>query len=146
MPPGSEGTVNPPSLAEMVLNSAPVPLFLILTSAPGITPPDVSTTVPDSDVKKLPCARATLAAGRVTMRTAVNNRKNLNVIECSLLQKEPAVWGKNVSFLSQTDQPKRAQKETRSRLTRCSIHETVLRRGQPIVSDSGRGGRDPSFS
>src|SRR5206468_8644526 len=125
-PPGSDGTVNPPSLAEIALNSAPVPLFLILTSAPGITPPEVSTTVPDSDVKKLPCACAAVAATRVR-RTAVNNLKNLKVISCSLLQKEPEVWGKNVSFLSQTDQPKRPQKHTPSDVLHCSIHETVLR-------------------
>src|SRR5207245_3649503 len=126
----------------MALNSAPVPLFLILTSAPGITPPEVSTTVPDSDVKKLPCAWAAVAAARVR-RMAVNNLKNLNVIRCSLLQKEPEVWEKNVSFLSQTDQPKRVRKHTPSALIHCSIHETVLRRGQPIVSDSGRPESEP---
>jgi hypothetical protein len=80
--------VKPPSLAETVLNSAPVPLFLILMSAPGITPPDESTTVPDSDVKKLPCARATCAAPRVRRR-AVKNLKSLNVIKRSLRENEP---------------------------------------------------------
>jgi hypothetical protein len=49
------------------LYSAPVPLFLIFTSAPGITAPDESATVPDSEVKKLPCAYAReLAAATIS--------------------------------------------------------------------------------
>jgi hypothetical protein len=44
-----------------------VPLFLIFTSAPGITAPDESATVPDSEVKKLPCAYAReLAAATIS--------------------------------------------------------------------------------
>jgi hypothetical protein len=53
---------NVPFSAVIVLFSAPVPLFLIFTSAPGMTPPDESTTVPDNDVRKLPCANALVAA------------------------------------------------------------------------------------
>jgi hypothetical protein len=62
VPPGIEGTVKPPSLPVTALYSAPVPLFLILTSAPGMTAPDESTTVPDSEEKKLPCAWASVLA------------------------------------------------------------------------------------
>src|SRR5437588_5884555 len=54
VPPGREGTENPPSLPLTVLNSSPVPLFLTTTVAPGITAPVVSAIVPVSDVKKLP--------------------------------------------------------------------------------------------
>src|SRR5262245_33075160 len=69
VPPGSDGTAKPPSLAVTVLYSAPVPLFLILTSAPGMTAPDESATVPDSELKKLPCASATVLAA-ATIRHA----------------------------------------------------------------------------
>src|ERR1051326_941771 len=78
VPPGSEGTVKPPSLADTVLNSAPVPVFLIFTSAPGMTPPDESTTVPDSEVKKLPWARAGAAAHTIAIADTSNpNRVDL---------------------------------------------------------------------
>ena len=76
-PPGNEGTVKPPSVPLTTSTSAPVPLFLTLTLAPGMTRPDESTTVPDSDVKKLPCARASEPpAARVsaqTMRAVIVN-------------------------------------------------------------------------
>ena len=64
MPPGSDGTEKPPSLAVTVLSSAPVPLFLIFTSAPGITAPDESATVPDSEVKKAALRARQGAGGR----------------------------------------------------------------------------------
>src|SRR5438876_2665111 len=86
VPPGSDGIVKPPSLADTVLNSAPVPLFFTLTSAPGMTPPDESTTVPESDVKKLPCACAALATPTIT-RTAAKILKSLDFIKRSLLEK-----------------------------------------------------------
>src|SRR5581483_4916904 len=61
MPPGSEGTVKDPSAPVTASYSSPVPVFLTFTFAPGITPPDESATVPDRDVKKLPCAKALVA-------------------------------------------------------------------------------------
>src|SRR5262245_45307999 len=57
-PPGSEGIVNPPSDPGTASFCSPVPLFLTTTLAPGMTAPDESTTVPESEVKKLPCANA----------------------------------------------------------------------------------------
>src|SRR5204863_468022 len=75
-PPGSDGIVKLPSELVTALYSSPVPLFLILTSAPGSTPPDESTTVPDNDVKKLPCAYVGVAiAARTAARTAVNKSR-----------------------------------------------------------------------
>jgi hypothetical protein len=38
-----------PFSAVVALDSAPVALFLTVTSAPGITPPDLSTIVPESE-------------------------------------------------------------------------------------------------
>jgi len=75
--------VKPPSEAVIVLFSIPVPLFLILTSAPGITPPDESTTVPDSEVKKLPCANAAPLAANVRPR-AVSKLSRHDLIDGSL--------------------------------------------------------------
>ena len=85
VPPGSEGTVKPPSLADTALNSAPVPVFLTLTSAPGMTPPDESTTVPDSEVKKLPWACARPAAQTIKTRGA-RNRNTMDLIERSFTE------------------------------------------------------------
>src|SRR5258706_403202 len=69
VPPVSEGMVKPPSLPDTVVASAPVPVFLTLTSAPGMTAPDESTTTPDNEVKKLPCAEAP-ALVKATRRSA----------------------------------------------------------------------------
>jgi hypothetical protein len=52
-----------------------VPLFLIVTSAPGITPPEESTTVPDSELKKLPCADALPLAARTNATSTIGNRQ-----------------------------------------------------------------------
>src|SRR5258708_18976279 len=49
VPPVSDGTVKPPSLPDTTVASAPVPVFLTLTSAPGMTAPDESTTTPDNE-------------------------------------------------------------------------------------------------
>src|SRR6266508_3570863 len=76
-----DGTLNPPSEAVTALNSAPVSLFLILTSAPGMTPPELSTTVPDRDVKKLPCAWAIAVATVVMSSAASTLRTHGNLIE-----------------------------------------------------------------
>ena len=87
VPPGSDATVKPPSLPVTAVNSSPVPLFLILTSAPGMTAPDGSITVPDSDVKKLPCAYAAELAATTVARpiaTAASHFAKLCFIECSI--------------------------------------------------------------
>ena len=65
-----------------MLTSSPVPLFLILTLAPGMTAPEESTTVPESDVKKLPCACAealtiTVSTAARTSRITLINRSSL---------------------------------------------------------------------
>jgi hypothetical protein len=84
VPPDSPFTVKAPSLPETTLNSAPVPLFLILTSAPGMTAPELSTTVPDNEVKKLPCAKANgVPRNRAKSRAALTLIENL--IHLSLL-------------------------------------------------------------
>src|SRR5882724_9631618 len=74
VPPGSEAALKPPSEPETVLTSSPVPLFLIFTFAPGMTAPWLSTTVPDSDVKKLPCADAyaLISAVKRTTKSALD--------------------------------------------------------------------------
>src|SRR5258707_8877225 len=53
-PPGIDGTVNPPSPFDTTSYSWPGPLFFTFTFAPGMTPPDGLTTVPERDGKKLP--------------------------------------------------------------------------------------------
>src|SRR5258708_4736744 len=63
-----------------MLYFSPVPLFLTSTLAPGITPPDVSTTVPFRDVKKLPCASARGAKER-TSDAASSIQVNRTLIE-----------------------------------------------------------------
>ena len=67
------------------MNSAPVPVFLIFTSAPGMTPPDVSTTVPEREVKKLPCANAGAVAVLATIRAA-SARTSVDLINLSSLR------------------------------------------------------------
>ena len=56
--------------------------------------------MPDSDVKKLPCACAAVAAARRIMMTAVKNLKNLNFIKRSLLEKDPQFGGRNYLFVT----------------------------------------------
>jgi hypothetical protein len=46
-PIGSEGSENTPSALVTALLTMPVPVCLAATSAPGITAPDASTTVPE---------------------------------------------------------------------------------------------------
>ena len=87
MPAGIDGTLKPPSAPLSAVYSMPVALFLILTSAPGITRPDGSITVPDSDVKKLPCAYAAELAATTVARpiaTAASHFAKLCFIECSI--------------------------------------------------------------
>jgi hypothetical protein len=76
---------NVPFSAVIVLFSAPVPLFLIFTSAPGMTPPDESTTVPDNDVRKLPCANALVAARATRNNRARMDRTSLTLIKSSVV-------------------------------------------------------------
>ncbi len=45
----SAGTENTPRSDETAVNVSPVALFLMRTSAPGMTPPSVSTTTPVMD-------------------------------------------------------------------------------------------------
>src|SRR6266849_5278662 len=80
MPPGTDATVNPPSDPVTTLYFSPVPLFLTSTLAPGMTAPDVSATVPDSDVKKLPCAKARGVKER-TSDAASSTQANRTLIE-----------------------------------------------------------------
>src|SRR5258708_5676109 len=63
-----------------MLYFSPVPLFLTSTLAPGMTAPDVSVTVPDSDVKKLPCANAR-AVKENTRDAARSTQANRTLIE-----------------------------------------------------------------
>src|SRR5580765_269240 len=83
MPPDSDGALKPPSEPLTVLTSSPVPLFLIFTLAPGITPPDVSTTMPLREEKKLPCANAGTLTARVR---AAARTSRMTLIYRSLLK------------------------------------------------------------
>src|SRR5437764_8603738 len=95
MPPGSDGIEKVPLMVVTVLFSAPVPLFLIFTSAPGMTPPDESTTVPDSDVRKLPCARA--GAPETAVR---NNAAKIDHTRRRLIKNPPVISAKSTDAQS----------------------------------------------
>ena len=62
-----------PSAFETVVDTTPVALCFAVTSAPGITPPDESTTVPDNVL--VPWANA-VAAPRPTSATMRNTSRN----------------------------------------------------------------------
>ena len=72
--------MKPPSEPVTTLYFSPVPLFLTSTLAPGMTAPDVSATIPDSDVKKLPWAAACGAKNR-TKNAASSIQANRTLIE-----------------------------------------------------------------
>ena len=89
MPPVSEGMVKPPSLPDTAVTSEPVPVFLTLTSAPGMTAPDESTTTPDNEVKKLPCAEAP-ALVKATRKSAAR----MDQASLTLIKNPPCVANK----------------------------------------------------
>src|SRR5438128_9615353 len=66
-----------------VLNSTPVASFLRLMLAPGMTPPDVSATVPESDEVFAPCPKATVP---IVIISAVNVRVQTERLSLSIIQ------------------------------------------------------------
>ncbi len=76
-----------PVASDTARYSKPVALFLIRTSAPGMTPPDESTTEPDSVVLAAPWPNATPLSD--ASRAAHRNRhatpplRNLNLMNYS---------------------------------------------------------------
>ena len=50
-----------------------------------MTPPDESTTVPDNDVRKLPCANALVAARATRNKAARMDRTSLTLIKSSVV-------------------------------------------------------------
>jgi hypothetical protein len=76
VPGGSDGSRKNPFSSLTVWNSTPVALFFARISAPGMTPPEESTTVPDKVAVLAPCAYAGVAmhATATNSQDAVRNR------------------------------------------------------------------------
>ena len=75
MPAFSAGTVNCPSALVTASDVAAVAMFFTMTLAPGMTAPDVSVTVPESDDVAPPWAKA---AGAPMATTATARKAETN--------------------------------------------------------------------
>jgi len=71
--------LNDPLLPVTADDVAPVPLCFAVTSAPGMTPPEASATVPDSEVSADPAwaYAAVLAAHASATRKSIRTMRSL---------------------------------------------------------------------